>query len=211
MSMNDKERAAFDSVCHSCEELFDIVEELKNHNAFLTDLIIKDNLNSTGLSDDELFITCDCGCDNTFHFRFFDDIIYVTFLKGYFYTEQSNLSEKLRNKIRLLFKKRKNRWIAETIITESSLLSIIKFLEEHKCSDEEVDNAGFLDCVSFNDVGLEEEKKYGLYLYTMQSRFDIVRGKEYRCGEIALNGKEKRKLIRVLKNAIRKKEAIRKT
>lgn len=50
--------------------------------------------------DDELIVSCKCGCDEGIHFKIanFDnnDYVFVTFTSGDFYTQQAPFIEKLK-------------------------------------------------------------------------------------------------------------------
>ena len=159
---------------------------------------------------DTLVLMCNCGCSAGIEVKYAYDQIYIDFLQGYFSTAQSTLKTRISDKIRLLGK---NRWISGLIVSEDELIQFIKFLEDHPCSDETPSVDGFLkaECLYVYDMQNVEVEEYDITLYTLQPRMDILRGKEYRCGEIVLDDKHRKYLIKILKKELKKGQIARTT
>ena len=85
------------------------------------------------------------------------------------------------------------------IFGKEDLETLLHWLKKHRCNDEETNNAADLQ---FNKM-LDEAEDYEVLLVPTQSRFDSLRGKLYRTGEIVLNEEGRKRLIRKLSNTIK--------
>lgn len=156
--------------------------------------------------EDMITVICSCGCDSGFCFKYLDGTIFIDLFTGYFGNRQKPVKSLVRDKFRLL--KGKDPWISGAVIKRDEVIRIIDWLKAHPCNDDEVKNSGRLRLLDFNDDGLlgDDFDEYELMLYFRGSRLDILRGKEYRAGEIVLNEKERKRLIRHLASVIKEKK-----
>jgi len=130
-------------------------------------------------------ILCDCGCCNGFHFLYYDGLIYASALTSYFGINQTVIWNKLKEKFRLAFGK--DKWLVDTIIKKEDVERLIFWLKSHPCKNEKVKN--------YSHFHIEKDPEYSLSIKSDMPAYLVLLGKEYRCGEIVINEKIRKRLI----------------
>ena len=155
------------------------------------------------MNNDTLSITCNCGCDNGYNFKYLDGSIYISLTVGYYYAAQYPIRSSLSERFELITGK--SSCIGGAVLGRNDIESIIAWLRSHKCNDDKEKNYGRLSLFSLHDPeekGTENEI-YELCVEPVMSKFDILLGRSFRAGEIILNEKNRRGLIVHLENVLK--------
>ena len=146
-----------------------------------------------------LQITCMCGCGNGYIIRYSDEQYYIDLVEGYFVTRQSLIKGRIKEKIRLMGK---NRWIGDCIVYEEDIKEMIGFLSR-PCNHDKTENGAYLKASKVSESDEYNEAMFALELKCIMPRYQILLGKEYRCGELVLNENDRKRLVKRLKRALK--------
>lgn len=100
---------------------------------------------------DSVVLSCSCGCGGTYIFKYAFDILYVECLDGVFSTKQPSIIYDVKEKVKKLHKKIKNKpvYLQEVVMDKKEFWEFIDALTElvESMSDEENENT----------IGVEED------------------------------------------------------
>lgn len=156
---------------------------------------ITENTDATEIKD-AITLYCTCGCSEGFRFQYAFNQIYVSAIWSVHSSLYSPILGSLLQMGRNAFLK--NRYVIAPLATREDLRKLYGWLEKHHCSDGKTSNSSQLDISALDDDGLCE-----VVLVPTQSRFDSLRGKLYRTGEIVLNEKDRRRLLGQIAKALK--------
>ena len=156
------------------------------------------------MRDEVLYLTCLCGCGNGYLITYYSENYYITLVEGYFYTRQSIIKGRFREKLRLLGK---NRWLGDCMVYEEDIEKLIAFLG-HPCNHDKTENSAYLSATKFSEKDEYNEAMFALELKCVMPRYKILLGKEFRCGEVILNERDRVRLIKRLKHALKMPVAV---
>lgn len=148
--------------------------------------------------DSKFMMSCICGCGSALCANELDGIIYLDFLSSDFYTNQNIINFPLK----LLFNK--NRYIKDIVLTENELVKFRDYLKSVKSSQENTKN--------YSRIIIQPDES-GLFFLFVKSNLttkEILSGKYHRAYEIALNKRDKYRLIAQINRALNIKKCIQK-
>lgn len=153
---------------------------------------------------EQIFVNCNCGCDNGFVFKKAFGCIYVSTVTSDFYGKQGVFSFYLEDKVRRIKRilKGKNVYIGEAILTRKDAIELIgalrNLVRDMPLDGEEDDLAdyGVQASLHMSDTSIEDYEEYTLELKAPIKILEVLRNKEYRYHEVVLTRREIEKFIK---------------
>ena len=156
--------------------------------------------------ENQIIITCNCGCQKGYTFINEFGCIWVTVTESNFYTKQNNFIQKIEEKTKNIIKLLNGRriFLSEIIINEQELKELLELLKDiaPKINDEELDdedrknkNKSKIVLRDITDV-YDSQREFTIRLITPITLKDILLNKEFRSYDTYLTKKETEKLIK---------------
>ena len=139
--------------------------------------------------EDRIFIECRCGCGKGLRLENLPDgNVYVSFTDYMFHSEQGGILHRIREDICAA----KGGPLVSLLVNLEDLEKMRAFLKDARYTVRHFRNAGKISISWDSDFG------YVIELRSLQNGWDIIRGKRFRCYEIALGKDDAARLASLL-------------